>query len=416
MADVSKINGYNIKDATARAALDDKQDTISDLSTIRAGAALGATAVQPESGKGLFSGAYDDLTGKPTIPSAVTEDTVSGWGFTKNTGTYVKPSDGIPTGDIANSAVTAGKIANGAVTSPKIANSAVTTALIQGLAVTSAKLASSAVTTDKIKAEAVTLGKLSTEVQGSLAKADTALQSVPSTYRTAAEQDIIDDTKSSVSVSATGTATDVVKYIIIDGVEKKLPSSEISPEVLENFITAEDEDPSSPASKDADTLGGHIPAYYAQKEYVDTQLAQKYVKPSGGIPTTDLANASVTRTKVSNDVLYSPLVVMNDAQYIITNDDCGKTFRVGQSAQFVITLENSQTLPSGFEMAIIHYGKDTAFNTTIFFDGVPVCAGGERYTSSVRPTIKISDSYSMVAIKKITAADTWLVTGNVEVV
>ena len=143
----------------------------------------------------------------------------------------------------------------------------------------------------------------------------------------------------------------------------------------------------------------------------------------GAIPNTDgsvtgdkIANANVTRAKLAQDALYSPLVVMNDAQHIITNDDCGKTFRVGQSTQFVITSENSQALPSGFEMPIIHYGKDTDFNTTIFFDGVPVCAAGERYSTSVQPTIKISDSYSMIAIKKITALDTWFVTGNVEVV
>lgn len=33
------------------------------------------------------SGSYNDLSDKPTIPSAVTESTVSGWGFTKNAGT-----------------------------------------------------------------------------------------------------------------------------------------------------------------------------------------------------------------------------------------------------------------------------------------------------------------------------------------
>ena len=33
------------------------------------------------------SGSYNDLSNKPTIPSAVTESTVSGWGFTKNAGT-----------------------------------------------------------------------------------------------------------------------------------------------------------------------------------------------------------------------------------------------------------------------------------------------------------------------------------------
>ena len=48
------------------------------------------------------SGSYNDLNDKPTIPSAVTESTVSGWGFTKNTGTYSKPSDGIPKSDLAS--------------------------------------------------------------------------------------------------------------------------------------------------------------------------------------------------------------------------------------------------------------------------------------------------------------------------
>lgn len=52
------------------------------------------------------SGNYDDLTNKPTIPSAVTESTVSGWGFTKNTGTYSKPSGGIPKTDLASAVQT----------------------------------------------------------------------------------------------------------------------------------------------------------------------------------------------------------------------------------------------------------------------------------------------------------------------
>ena len=52
------------------------------------------------------SGSYNDLTNKPTIPSVVTESTVSGWGFTKNTGTYSKPSGGIPKTDLASSVQT----------------------------------------------------------------------------------------------------------------------------------------------------------------------------------------------------------------------------------------------------------------------------------------------------------------------
>lgn len=37
-----------------------------------------------------------------TIPAAVTETTVSDWGFTKNTGNYNKPSSGIPKTDLAS--------------------------------------------------------------------------------------------------------------------------------------------------------------------------------------------------------------------------------------------------------------------------------------------------------------------------
>ena len=52
-------------------ALDDKQDVISDLATIRSGAALGATAIQPSDlATVATSGSYNDLLNKPTIPAA----------------------------------------------------------------------------------------------------------------------------------------------------------------------------------------------------------------------------------------------------------------------------------------------------------------------------------------------------------
>ena len=41
------------------------------------------------------------LPDNTVIPAEVTEQTVSGWGFTKNTGTYSKPSGGIPKSDLA---------------------------------------------------------------------------------------------------------------------------------------------------------------------------------------------------------------------------------------------------------------------------------------------------------------------------
>lgn len=119
-------------------SVEGKQDVINDLEDIRQGAAKGATAIQDVSGKAdkaslakvATSGSYNDLSNKPTIPSeqvnadwnatsgkaqilnkptipsAVTESTVSGWGFTKNTGTYSKPSTGIPKTDLATAVQT----------------------------------------------------------------------------------------------------------------------------------------------------------------------------------------------------------------------------------------------------------------------------------------------------------------------
>lgn len=53
------------------------------------------------------------IKNKPSIPNEVTEATVSGWGFTKNTGTYIKPSDGIPASDLASGVIPTSLPANG---------------------------------------------------------------------------------------------------------------------------------------------------------------------------------------------------------------------------------------------------------------------------------------------------------------
>lgn len=75
-----------------------KQDTISDLAAIRTGAGLGATAVQPEAGKGLFSGSYNDLTDTPTIPDAQIQ---SDWNQGDNTAKdYIKNKPSIPAAQV----------------------------------------------------------------------------------------------------------------------------------------------------------------------------------------------------------------------------------------------------------------------------------------------------------------------------
>ena len=67
--DAHVANGDIHVTAAEKATWNAKQDAISDLSTIRSGAAAGATAVQPGDLATVAStGAYSDLSGTPTIP------------------------------------------------------------------------------------------------------------------------------------------------------------------------------------------------------------------------------------------------------------------------------------------------------------------------------------------------------------
>ena len=77
-------------DAELTAGLATKQDTINDLSTIRSGAAAGATALQPSDvAQVAVSGDYSDLINKPTIPTK-TSDLTNDSGFITASGAPVQ--------------------------------------------------------------------------------------------------------------------------------------------------------------------------------------------------------------------------------------------------------------------------------------------------------------------------------------
>lgn len=69
-----------VKSGGVYTALDAKQDAITSINKLD----------------------YSLIDNTPSIPSEVTESTVSSWGFTKNSGTYSKPSGGIPKTDLAS--------------------------------------------------------------------------------------------------------------------------------------------------------------------------------------------------------------------------------------------------------------------------------------------------------------------------
>ena len=95
------INNFsgNYNDLTNKPTIPDELKDLIDDSTHRT---VTDTEKTTWNNKSNFSGNYNDLTNKPTIPAEVTETTVSNWGFTKNTGTYSKPSTGIPKTDLAS--------------------------------------------------------------------------------------------------------------------------------------------------------------------------------------------------------------------------------------------------------------------------------------------------------------------------
>ena len=149
-----------------------------------------------------FSGSYNDLTDKPAIPDAVTEGTVSGWGFTKNTGTYSKPTGGIPKTDLAPAvqavidkadalALVAESGSYNDLTDKPTIPDAVTDGTVSGWGFTKNTGTYSKPTGGIPKAD------LAPAVQTSLGKADSALQSHQSlaAYRTASAQDTIDKGK-----------------------------------------------------------------------------------------------------------------------------------------------------------------------------------------------------------------------------
>lgn len=117
---VESVNGKTgvvVLDASDVGALpDDTQipsktsDLTNDSGFVTAQQAVESAPVQSVNGKtGAVSLGAADVHALPdstVIPPTVTEQTVAGWGFTKNTGTYSKPSGGIPKTDLAQAVQT----------------------------------------------------------------------------------------------------------------------------------------------------------------------------------------------------------------------------------------------------------------------------------------------------------------------
>lgn len=113
--------GAEMDDALAKAKtalqehqdISGKQDLLvsgTNIKTINGQSVLGEGNLEIQEGETNVQSDWNEtdtnsdayIKNKPTIPSEVTEQTITDWGFTKNEGDYVKPSTGIPKSDLSS--------------------------------------------------------------------------------------------------------------------------------------------------------------------------------------------------------------------------------------------------------------------------------------------------------------------------
>lgn len=142
------------------------------------------------------------------------------------------------------------------------------------------------------------------------------------------------------------------------------------------------------------------------------------------IPTSAYQDASVTRAKLAQDALYSPVKIIT-ANRNIDADDLGKTLWpkwASSNTTFTLNLDQSVStgLPTGFEFAVCRMFAANKIN--ISFSGIRVMQFGNgtitKKDQSI--TVTVPEIGGMFAMKKFdtasSAGDLWLLTGNAEVV
>lgn len=247
---------------------------------------------------------YSLISGAPTIPDAVTESTVSGWGFTKNTGTYSKPNTGIPKTDLASAVQTSLGKADTALQSytetdptvpawAKAENKPTYTASEVGaLASTVTHLSGDIATTEKGAANGVA-------TLGSDGK-------VPSTQLPSYVDDVLEyNAKTNFPTSGESGKIYIDKATNITyrwgGSDYVAIGSDLALGETSSTAYAGDKGKANADAISTHTSNGDIHVTTTNK----TAWNAKYDKPSGGIPKTDLASAVQTSLGKADTALQS---------------------------------------------------------------------------------------------------------------
>lgn len=128
-----------------------------------------------------------------------------------------------------------------------------------------------------------------------------------------------------------------------------------------------------------------------------------------------IIDGSVTRAKLANDAMYSPIMYLgaSNAAFSIAANSVGKTLVTDNSAtDFVITVQAETAIPVGFEVALFNFSSKSTKIT--FASNTKVLAYGN--TSPLTAPSFVLETYAMVALKKISSSNHWVLTGPAEVV
>ena len=144
---------------------------------------------------------------------------------------------------------------------------------------------------------------------------------------------------------------------------------------------------------------------------------------SNAVETAKIKDANVTRAKLANDALYSPLLGISANRNIASTDLGGTIYSVYNSTANDLTLTLTQTisatLPRGFEFAVGYFYTNNKIKVALTGVRVMISGEGQKGGASSTVTVRPSEVGQMIAFKRIDSAsngDYWIVTGAVEVV